>query len=648
MKDFGEIITRPRFQTRRGRGGRAESGESSASATIRSEAAGAWRSVAQSPLGSTVALPASPPLHRSIPERYEVRESEGERFLHGDEAPRVRVIIDRKLCASEAEARAMGERVIFLDGAGDFAPTLDNKARVYNLDHHQGCIRPFTLATCEQALILVLNGLELDEGDWTVYANEPDLDTLLAIWVLLNFRRIPKLSARSRDVLLPLLRLEGAIDANGSELSEYCGLTLASLRQARERLDELYALEKSFRSSERVPGIDLRDYTVSMLWEIDQLVYTRKDFEQYSNIEEILGHVEIAQRKVAVACRDRAGIYEAERLLKDQWGDQLGIIALEKSSEGDRREYTLRRVSAILDFDLAPVYELLNLVDPAVDGRPAGKRWGGSDDIGGSPRPSGTRITPTELLRLLQVAYRPRTSSENLRPLFGSVAATLGLVLLGGILAFAAAVIPEIRVGTLSRLTNGGAGLLAFSLSALVLAAGIGRRVSRGRLWLHGWRRPAGRDWLYLAPVVLACALPATAWVPRNIPLDPISVVMAGGVIAVASLASEVWFRGLVHGWFLFSGRVERVGGPWFISRATAASAVLYALFCLGLSLAWRSNELVPFPDQPIELAITGASALIGGVALGMIRERSLSLWPGVGMQILGGMAGAALALSIL
>ena len=111
--------------------------------------------------------------------------------------------IDRKLSVSEAEARAMGDRVIFLDGAGNFGPRLDNKNRFYNLDHHQGCVRPFTLATCEQALILILNGLALDEGDWTIYAHEPDLDTVLAIWALLNFRRNPPLTPQTRDNLLP-------------------------------------------------------------------------------------------------------------------------------------------------------------------------------------------------------------------------------------------------------------------------------------------------------------------------------------------------------------------------------------------------------------------------------------------------------------
>jgi len=586
-----------------------------------------------------------PPLP-AIPERYQVREADDGTYLHCDEAPRVRVRIDQKLCVSEADARAMGERSIFLDGAGDFAPLLDNKARVYNLDHHQGCIRPFTLATCEQALVLVMNGLELDEGDWTLYANEPDLDTLLAIWVMLNFRRIPRLSEASKDILLPLLRLEGAIDANGTELADYCGLTQQTLRQARARLDQLYGQEKEFRANERWPNLDWRQYTAAMLAEIDLLVYTSEDFQDHTSIEEILGHVEIAERKVAVACRDQSGIYGAERSLKNRWGEQLGIIALEKSSEGGFHHYTLRRVSAVLDFDLHPAFDMLNLLDPAVDGRPPGSRWGGSLDIGGSPRPRGSKFQPSEVLKLLQQAYRPQTAQEKVGPWVGSIFWSIGLIFWGALATFVANMSPPAQGSLWSSLSPGGRGLAAFSLITLVAALPLTWRASRKRMWFFGWRRPAGKDWLYAAPIAVACALPASVWVPREIAPDATGVALAIAVIAVSAMGCEAWFRGLIHGWFLFHGPVQRVAGPWFISRATLISAIFYAAACLAISISWTITGADPFPQHPAEIAMTAFAALAGGVALGAIRERTLSIWPGVLVQFVGGILGATLVLS--
>ena len=584
-------------------------------------------------------------MNLGIPERYEVRKSEDGIYLHCDDAPRVRVWIDPKQTFSEADARALGARNIFLDGAGDFPPKLDNKARLYNLDHHQGCIRPFTLATCEQALVMVMNGLELDEGDWTLYANEPDLDTLFAVWVLLNFRRIPKLSSRSKDTLLPLLRLEGAIDANGAELSDYCGLTQNTLREARSRLDMLHTLEKEFRAKERWPEFDIRGFTAAMLGELDQLVYTRVDFQDHTSIEEILGHLEIDDRKVAVACRDQSGIYEAERSLKKRFGDQLGIIVLEKSNEEETRQFTLRRVSALLNFDLAPAYDLLNLVDPAVNGRPPGNRWGGSDDIGGSPRTSGTQLSANDVLRLLQRAYERKTSRQKNWPWFAATTTTTAMILMSSIAAFIGTAAVGLRTGALESLTRGGAGLVAMSVVALAFALPTTFRASERRPWLYGWRRPAGHDWLYLVPAVLLCALPANALAPKNLEYETASLVTAFVVVCLAAVATEAWFRGVVHGWYLFRGPTQRVDGRWMLSRAASVSSFLYMLSYILLAYAWNITNANPFPQSPFEIASIVMAGLGSGVALAMIRERSLSIWPGVGAQILAAVVVGGLAL---
>ena len=593
-------------------------------------------------------LPASPnPNPHAVPERYGVREAEdGPPFLHCDDAPRVRVQIDPKLSFSEADARGLGGPAIFLDGAGDFPPKLDNKHRFYNLDHHQGCIRPFTLATCEQALVLVLNGLELDEGDWTLYAGEPDLDTVFAIWVLLNFRRIPKLSARSRDALLPLLRLEGAIDANGAELADYCGLTQKTLRETRAKLDSLYTFEKEFRARERSSELDWRAYAAAMLSEIDQLVYTRADFHDHTSIEEILGHHEIADRKVAVACRDQAGIYEAERSLKNRFAEQLAIIALEKAREEDTRHYTLRRVSALLNLELGRAYDLLNLVDPAVNGRPAHNRWGGSDDIGGSPRVTGTGLAPSEVLRILQQAYEKKTRRSKIWPWVVSTFATAALFVFGAASAFMATATPALHTGALTPLSVGGSALVAASLMALSFAVPATFHASKRRLWLFGWRLPAGRDWWMLFPVVIAASVAGNAWAPHAVDATPLSIASALGVATLAAFAVEAWFRGAVHGWFLFRGPVQRVDGPWTLSRAVSVSSFLYAIVYIAAAMAWHIAGAEPFPLGPLALAAIAVSGLAGGVALGMIRERSLSIWPGVGAQLLGACAAIGLALS--
>ncbi len=80
-----------------------------------------------------------------------------------------------------------------------------------------------------------------------------------------------------------------------------------------------------------------------------------------------------------------------------------------------------------------------------------------------------------------------------------------------------------------------------------------------------------------------------------------------------------------------------QVAGPWRISGAAAVSALLYA----GLAAAVHApaTGLEPFallPQVPL-LAVLAACALVGGLALAAVRERSLSLWPAIAAQLLGG-----------
>lgn len=582
------------------------------------------------------APPAAEERPSGLPQRYRLRSATGEpTALVCDEAPRINAHVRREFAYSLAEARELGERVILLDGAGSFGPLIDNKRRLYNLDHHQGCERTFTLATCEQALLLVRGGLDLGEGDWSIYANEPDLDTVLALWCLLNHARLRELRPEVRDVLYPMFRLEGAIDANGNELAEVCGLPARVFEQAKKRLDGLLAQEQAVKGGGDWQTLDLETYTAEMLGAIDRLVYSVEDFRGYASIEEVYGHVEIGKRSVAVVCRDKAGIYAVEKLLKERWGDQLGVIALEK----EPGHYTLRRASTLSSIDLEDAYALLNKLDRNVDGRPPGKRWGGSESIGGSPRPTGSAFDPTELLRVLGEAFAPSTAWRQLGRLMqaGLCLATLAAVAVPAGTALADALAP--LGAPHDAIARTGVALMVLLGSALFTSF-----ASERRSWLHGWRRAGGAHW---APFFLGAALlalPLRGLFPAPASLDAPGIGLALGVVLLTALALEAAFRGLVHGLLL---RHARLAGPderGPLSGAGWLSAGLYALTVALLSVRaiWGGDFTSPVPPVE-ETALVALSAGCGGLALASLRERSRSLWPGVGAQLLGGCACVAL-----
>ncbi len=574
----------------------------------------------------------SPSAETPLPVRYDQREVEGRTLVYCREVPGVRVSVERDHAFSESDAQKLGPRVVLLDGVGQFGPTIDNARQLYNLDHHEHVIRAFTLATCEQALVLVLKGLELDKGDWIIYANEPDLDTLLAIWVLLNYRRVRDLSGEARDRLAPLLRLEGAIDANGAEIGEWCGLPSGELVRPRELLNRLFDREQSIKRRGVWREIDLAQFTLRMLGEIDRLIYSPEELGEVASVEHEYGHVEIGRDKIAMAVRDPAGIYEVERKLRSIWGERLGLIALHK----DHRDYTLRR-TGMADVDLWRAYQRLNLLDPAVDGRPPEKRWGGSDEIGGSPRPGGSGLAPDQLLHELEQAYAVEHPGARGRAALRAAALSLLLGAAAGVIAVAAAIFAPPRV--MEPLPA----LLPFAAATFLLSAALTVWISRRRAWVHGYRSPAGRDWLWLLPVVMVLGMLGSAWAPalRARPAGPEALGWALAAVLAGALGAEAWFRGWAHGLLLPHAPVQQVAGPWFVSQPSWATAWLYALVTALVAppLLAASPLTLPRLVPAQDAVLVGLSALLAGLALGTLRERSKSLWPGVFAQLLAGAA---------
>ena len=177
-----------------------------------------------------------------LPDRYSVKELEEGKVLSCLEAPNISVRIERGKSVSGANARKAGERTIFLDGAAQSEPFMDHERQVYNLDHHDGVERSFTLATCEQALVLVRKGLNLSDKKWTIWANDPDLDTVLAVWILLNHMHLRKGDAPVYRAIVPLIRVEGIIDGLGLEYQDVAGsrMVFSDVKQARVSLNKRF------------------------------------------------------------------------------------------------------------------------------------------------------------------------------------------------------------------------------------------------------------------------------------------------------------------------------------------------------------------------------------------------------------------------
>ena len=336
--------------------------------------------------------------------RYQVVTRGEQRHVVCGNAPNIALRVERGLTVNEAGRKHYPQRTIFLDGVFAGAPFYDNKARQYSLDHHAGCVRAYTLATCEQAVVMLLQGLPLSEDDWTLYVNEPDLDALLAAWLLMNHVELLREDGRILREAMPLVRVEGVIDAHGPDMEILTGLPAERYDKERRSIERLMLQEKSFKAMAQWTSTDWVAYSREMLEALDHLLFPEGYLDQLLEIEE-LGRVQLGSGKMAVLCRSHQGIYAVEATLKARYEKQLGILILDL---GDGR-FTLRQVDPFLERDLVPLYQALNQKDlRARQDSETDNLWGGSSDIGGSPRKTGSALTGEQILAIAGKVYGTR------------------------------------------------------------------------------------------------------------------------------------------------------------------------------------------------------------------------------------------------
>ena len=333
-------------------------------------------------------------------------ERDGRRFIRSANAPNIELHVERGLSVDAGARKRFGAQAVFLDGVYTGAPFCDNEARQYSLDHHAGCVRTFTLASCEQAVVMLLQGLPLSTGAWTLWINDPDLDSMLAAWVLMNHVELLRDERALLRHAMPAIRLEGVIDAHGTDREILTALPENALAAARAQVDRLMSAELEVKKAGRWTKIDFAEYACEHLDRIDAELLPHGAVNELMELEE-LGRATLFNDRIAVLLESSLGIYAVEERLKERYGTALGVILLRV----DEDRYTLRLVDAFLPKDLEAVYKALNRVDPRARTRGNSPNlWGGSTDIGGSPRETGTGLDGQAILDVVAEVLGPRVS----------------------------------------------------------------------------------------------------------------------------------------------------------------------------------------------------------------------------------------------
>jgi membrane protease YdiL (CAAX protease family) len=554
-----------------------------------------------------------------FPDRYAIKEVGTDRVLTCLEAPNLQVIIKAGLTVTASAARKAPPGTIYLDGVAQAEPFLDHEKQVYNLDHHEGCVRTFTLATCEQALIVCVKGLDLRDREWKIFANEPDLDTILAIWIILNHQRINNRDAIHRRSLFALVRLEGIIDALGLELRELSGLPTDLLNKLMRIIDRLRTEELELKKAGDWTKTDFLAYTVGVLRKLDQFLIKLGELENFKGVEE-LARIELTNNRIAVVVASDLGIYELEPHLTKLYGNRLGWVALRRS----KNDYTLRQMDLFMPVNLGDVYQRLNFMDPAVKGRINVSRWGGSGDIGGSPRDRGTRLHPGEIVSACRDVIEKRSDIRHVKRFLASAAYSMLIVIAA--IATAQNWEPARWLGREALGEVYRSPVVGFHSALLFFTFILLGIVAWRRPWQFGMMLPVGKDWWRLLPMAIICGFTGDILVPAKMMFAADPVVAWTIALVLIPLSLELLFRSLVHGMMAQMATIQDCESRWFFSGPTIGSALLYA--------ATIGSQMTMMADQPMVILTNGilikyiTVAAIFGLAAGMIRERSHSILP--------------------
>jgi hypothetical protein len=287
--------------------------------------------------------------------------------------------------------------------------------------------------------------------------------------------------------------------------------------------------------------------------------------------------------------------------------------------------YTLRRMDPFMPGDLDDVYRILNYIDPAVKCRTNSHPWGGSGDIGGSPRGISTKLSPGEIAQACRDAFQDPGKAAYVIHFFYALVTVCAII--------GAAALSNSYLSSSSWFSNSAAADLIsktdfsfFASLVLLTAAGL-VLISRARFWRFGIGIPHGKIWWIFLPVIVLTAMVGGIYFPNSVfGLLNLNETVIYVFIAIP-LASELLFRGLVHGILAKGTAVQSCNNRWFVSYPAVVSSILFAAFITCLVFLPQISQGV-FPAK--SMTQTAVAAFVFGVANAFVRERSHSILPAI------------------
>lgn len=284
---------------------------------------------------------------------------------------------------------ATPHRSIALDGAVSGGPRWDEISLRANFDHHDGVVREATMSTAMQVYFAIKGGLMDRLGsDVSVYVNDVDQDTALAVWLLQHYRQFD--GVQSHPIMNRLLALNDRWDITGGAFP--MSLDDQLVRQHCWAFSPYTDLRKSGALADASETV-MRNCLQAVLHNLTQCFLGRAEEKDLDTRHEIL----YSSDRFKIV--DEIGGNEARYYLFSRGLIDAYVSLVARRGNG-RFVYTIGRRSQYIDFPVSDLYMQLTVAEinaqSGCDLRhewPQSNAWGGSDIIGGSPRLHGSVLS---------------------------------------------------------------------------------------------------------------------------------------------------------------------------------------------------------------------------------------------------------------
>lgn len=250
-----------------------------------------------------------------------------------------------------------------------------------NFNHHEGVDRLSTRATCAQVLLAVRQDLvdvfkdKNNEVDFTVFVNDCDQDVCLS-WFILNNYWICQQTIN--PLINRLVHIEDMMDTCSGAYPFSIDMPIM------KQVAWIFEPYTQYRISGQIESKDNKGFK-NVIYDVERRIH-----------EHILGKgksvsLDVAYEKIGGGTNWSMVIEKGFDARTAMMSHGIKAFVSVRNRPDGKYAYSIGKLSNFFQFDLELLYNALNQAEQGID------KWGGSNTIGGSPRSTGSNLTPDQV-----------------------------------------------------------------------------------------------------------------------------------------------------------------------------------------------------------------------------------------------------------